>query len=63
MNEDIVKGKWKQLSGKLKKSWGKLTGDHRIRSQGTTDYLLGELQEHYGRVKLKAQQQLKAIGL
>lgn len=27
MNEDIVKGDWKQITGKLKQKWGKLTDD------------------------------------
>jgi uncharacterized protein YjbJ (UPF0337 family) len=25
MNEDRIKGQWKQLAGKLKEKWGKLT--------------------------------------
>ena len=27
MNSDIIKGKWKQLSGDIKARWGKLTND------------------------------------
>ena len=27
MNEDILKGNWKQFKGKAKKNWGKLTDD------------------------------------
>ena len=27
MNQDILKGKWKQLKGNLRKTWGKLTDD------------------------------------
>ena len=27
MNEDRVKGNWKQLKGKVKEQWGKLTDD------------------------------------
>ena len=27
MNEDILKGKWTQLKGQMKKQWGKLTDD------------------------------------
>ena len=26
MNEDRIKGQWKQLSGKLKEKWGKQIG-------------------------------------
>ena len=27
MNDDILKGKWAQLKGKVKEQWGKLTDD------------------------------------
>lgn len=27
MNSDIIKGKWKQLSGRIKERWGSLTDD------------------------------------
>lgn len=62
MNEDTVKGKWKQLSGKLKEKWGKLTDDDLKRAEGNKDYLVGKLQEHYGLAKDKAEQHLKDLG-
>ena len=27
MNEDILKGKWKEIKGEVKQKWGKLTDD------------------------------------
>jgi uncharacterized protein YjbJ (UPF0337 family) len=63
MNEDTVKGKWKQVSGKIKEKWGKLTDDDMTQAEGNHDYLVGKLQEHYGLAKDKAKQQLKDIGL
>lgn len=63
MEKDVIQGNWKQLSGKLKERWGKLTDDDLIRAQGNQEYLLGKLQEHYGLAKDKAQQHLKEIGL
>jgi len=27
MNNDIMEGNWKQLKGKVRENWGKLTGD------------------------------------
>lgn len=62
MNEDTVKGKWKQLSGKLKEKWGKLTDDDLKRAEGNKDYLVGKLQEHYGLAKDKAEHHLKELG-
>jgi uncharacterized protein YjbJ (UPF0337 family) len=34
MNEDIVKGNWKQLSGKIKAKWGKLTDNDLEKAEG-----------------------------
>ena len=62
MNEDIVKGNWKQISGKIKEKWGKLTDDDLKTAEGNRDYLLGKLQEHYGLAKDKAEQSLKDLG-
>ncbi|HEY9145214.1 MAG TPA: CsbD family protein [Thiobacillus sp.] len=62
MNEDTVKGNWKQVSGKIKQKWGKLTDDDLMKAEGDKDYLLGKLQEHYGLAKDKAEQFLKAPG-
>ena len=59
MNEDIIKGKWSQLSGKLKEKWGKLTDDDVNQLEGHRDYLIGRLQERYGIAKEKADVQVK----
>ena len=62
MNEDTVKGNWKQVSGQIKQKWGKLTDDDLMKAEGDKDYLLGKLQEHYGLAKDKAEQFLKDLG-
>ena len=59
MNEDIIKGKWSQLSGRLKEKWGKLTYDDINERDGHRDYLIGKLQERYGIAKEKADVQVK----
>jgi len=59
MNEDIIKGKWSQLSGKLKEKWGKLTDDDVNQLEGHRDYLVGRLQERYGIAREKAAVQVK----
>ena len=48
MNTDILKGKWKQLSGSAKKQWGKLTDDELQQIDGDKDRLVGKVQEKYG---------------
>ena len=62
MNKDIIKGDWKQLSGKIKQKWGQLTDDDLKQAEGNQEHLLGKLQEKYGLAKEKAQQQLKDLG-
>lgn len=62
MNKDIVKGNWKQLSGKIKAKWGKLTDNDLEKAEGNKEYLVGKLQEHYGMTKDKAEQNLKDLG-
>lgn len=59
MNEDILKGKWKQLKGQVKKSWGKLTDDDLDVAEGNRDYLIGRVQERYGVAKDEAERQVK----
>jgi len=59
MNNDIIKGKWKQLSGSIQKKWGKLTDDDLTVAEGTRDYLSGKIQERYGIAKDAAEDQIK----
>ena len=59
MNQDIIKGKWSQLSGKLKEKWGKLTDDDINQLDGHREYLVGRLQERYGIAKDQAHAQVK----
>ena len=51
MNEDRDEGMWKQLKGKIKEEWGKLTDDDIDRAEGKWDQLSGRIQERYGRTK------------
>src|SRR5262249_33898321 len=48
MNWDQVQGQWKQLTGKLRSKWGKLTNDDWKFVGGKKDQLVGKLQERYG---------------
>ncbi|MEZ5465607.1 MAG: CsbD family protein [Lysobacteraceae bacterium] len=61
MNSDIIKGKWKQISGRMKRQWGKLTDDDLDVVDGHREYLLGKLQERYGLSKDSAEKQIKAF--
>jgi uncharacterized protein YjbJ (UPF0337 family) len=48
MQEDILKGKWLQIQGDVKKLWGRLTDDDIQVIEGSRDKLAGILQERYG---------------
>ena len=58
MNWDTLKGKWKQVSGKVKEKWGKLTDDDLTAIAGKRDQLLGKLQQRYGYEKQQAEKEL-----
>ncbi|MEO8747626.1 MAG: CsbD family protein [Rhodanobacter sp.] len=61
MNDDKIKGQWKQLSGRLKARWGKLTDDDLQVADGNGEYLAGKLQERYGIAKDEARKQIRAF--
>jgi uncharacterized protein YjbJ (UPF0337 family) len=59
MEADTLKGQWKQLKGKVKEKWGKLTDDDLTEVEGRRDYLIGRIQERYGIAKDKAESEVK----
>lgn len=58
-NEDMFKGKWKEISGKVKAQWGKLTDDDLDEIEGKTEELAGKLQERYGMAKDEAREKVR----
>jgi uncharacterized protein YjbJ (UPF0337 family) len=61
MNRDTVEGSWKQLKGKVKARWGKLTGSHLEVIDGKRVELSGKVQEGYGITKDAAEQQIERL--
>ncbi len=59
MNNDRVAGNWKQVKGKLKEQWGKLTDDEVDKLEGRSEQLAGKLQERYGIAQDEAERQAK----
>ena len=55
MNNDIFKGNWTELKGKIKSKWGKLTDDEIETFNGNLDQITGNLQKAYGYAKEKAE--------
>ena len=60
MNWDTIQGNWKQLTGRAKQQWGKLTDDDLQVVEGHRDMLSGKIQERYGIAKDEADKQLSA---
>jgi uncharacterized protein YjbJ (UPF0337 family) len=58
MNTDQMKGNWKQLVGKAKEKWGRLTNDDWQVVEGQRDQLVGRIQERYGIARDEAQRQV-----
>lgn len=59
MNQDTIKGQWKQLGGSIKAKWGKLTDDDLTVAEGNADYLAGKVQERYGMARDEAEKQVR----
>jgi uncharacterized protein YjbJ (UPF0337 family) len=59
MNKDIAAGTFKQLKGKIKQQWGKLTDDEIDQVEGNTEILAGKLQERYGWERDEAERQVQ----
>ena len=58
MNEDIIKGKWKQVKGEVQKQWGKLTNDDLDVIEGDSKKLVGKIQERYGISREEAEKEV-----
>lgn len=58
MNSDTLKGQWKQLKGKAKKTWSKITDDELLRIEGNVQELSGLIQQRYGVAREDAERQI-----
>ncbi|HEX7034550.1 MAG TPA: CsbD family protein [Pseudomonadales bacterium] len=58
MNKDQWQGKWKQLTGQVKKQWGQLTDDDLDQIDGDRQRLEGKIQERYGIAREEARKQI-----
>ena len=60
LNRDILEGNWKQLKGRAKQQWGKLTDDELDQIDGSAEELVGLVQKRYGYSREQAEQEIKA---
>jgi uncharacterized protein YjbJ (UPF0337 family) len=61
MNQDRIEGNWKQIKGKVKEQWGKLTDDDLDVIAGKRDQLLGRIQQRHGVAKDEAERQVETF--
>ncbi len=58
MNKHQLAGNWKQLKGKVREEWGKLTDDDLDQVEGKAEQLVGKIQERYGYQRAEAEKQV-----
>ncbi|MBS1724760.1 MAG: CsbD family protein [Armatimonadetes bacterium] len=58
MNWNIIEGTWKEMAGKVREQWGKLTDDEIQEISGKKDRLEGLLQQRYGVTQEEASRQI-----
>ena len=59
MNNARIQGRCKQLKGKVKEQWGKLTDDDLDVIAGRRDQLLGRIQQRHGLAKDESDRQVR----
>lgn len=58
MNQDRIQGRWKQIKGKIRERWGRLTDDDLDVIAGRRDQLLGRIQQRHGLARDEAERQV-----
>lgn len=61
MNRDTIEGSWKEMKGRVKARWGKLTDDELDRVEGNYEILLGKIQKAYGLSREEAERDLSEL--
>ncbi len=61
MNRDVLAGSWRELRGKVKERWGKLTDDDMAKIEGHLDRLIGAVQKRYGYAREQAEGEIDSF--
>lgn len=61
MNEQTLKGKWKEIKGEIQRVWGNLTGDELDKAEGDMKSIAGIIQQKYGAKKEEVSTRLNEI--
>jgi uncharacterized protein YjbJ (UPF0337 family) len=60
-NKDELKGKGKQIKGRVKNKLGEMTGNRRLEAEGEAERIEGLAQEGVGKARRKADELLKSV--
>lgn len=58
MNKNIAGGNWKELKGRIRSAWGKLTDDELEKAKGDVSAVAGLIQKKYGVMQEDARKKL-----
>ena len=61
LNQDILRGKWKQIRGRVKQWRGKLTHSSLDQIVGRFEEQMGLIQEGYGRSRMQPRRKLHGL--
>ena len=61
MSEIKWKGRWNEIKGKVKQTYGNLTDDDLIYEEGKEDELVGRIQQKTGQAKEKVENFLNSL--
>jgi uncharacterized protein YjbJ (UPF0337 family) len=59
--KEQIEGKFEQMKGGIKKTWGKLTDDEIALFNGNKEQFYGKVKEKYGIAKEDAEKQMKEM--
>jgi len=62
VNKDEVRGRGEKIKGRVKEGVGRMTGNQRLRDEGSADRAAGTVQEGFGRGRRKVGNAIKDLG-
>lgn len=61
VNEQVLRGNWNEIKGKLNKRWGQLSGDELQGALGNVDQLVGLIQRKTGEARGEVERYLEEL--
>lgn len=60
MNNQVIKGKWKEFKGQVLSTWGQITDDELEKTKGDVGQIAGLIQQKYGEKAGEAKDSIKS---